>query len=325
MDEVAMLKTKGYKLGIHLGEGSYAKVKSAYSSKLKCNVAVKIINRKKAPADFVKKFLPREMEIFATLDHNSIIKMHESFESEEIIYIIMELAVKGNLLDFIKKKGALTEESALKMFTQLVTAVKYCHDLNIVHRDLKCENILLDQELNIKLSDFGFGRRVPHSPGHSSLSKTFCGSSAYAAPEILQGIPYRPKICDIWSLGVILYIMVCGSMPYNDSNIKEMLHIQKEHSVKFPGSKHLSRNCKDLIRQMLQPDVTKRLTAAEVLDHSWFLRPKKLKAQDATKRDAGSFADHAPGRGHNIVYPESKDEMLPPPKHTHASYRAPQQ
>lgn len=294
MDDAAMLKKKGYKLGRHLGEGSYAKVKSAYSYHLKCKVAVKIIDRKKAPVDFAEKFLPREMEILPILNHNSIIKLHETFESKEgKVYIILELAVNGDLLDFIKTKGSLAEESAHKMFYQLVTAVKYCHDMNIVHRDLKCENVLLDQDLNIKLSDFGFGRRmIPSSLGHSNLSKTFCGSSAYAAPEILQGIPYRPKLCDIWSLGVILYIMVCGSMPYDDTDIKKMLRVQKEHRVKFPHSKHLSKNCKDLICQMLQPDVMRRVTAAEILDHSWFLPPEKLKAHDATEHEVESFADH---------------------------------
>lgn len=262
-------------MGINLGEGSYAKVKSAYSERLKFNVAVKIIDRKKAPTDFLEKFLPREIEILIMLNHRSIVKTYEIFEtSEGKVYIVMELGAQGDLLEFIKTRGALHEDDARKKFYQLSSAIKYCHDLDIVHRDLKCENLLLDKDFNIKLSDFGFSKRcLRDDSGRLTLSKTFCGSAAYAAPEVLQGIPYQPKVYDIWSLGVVLYIMVCGSMPYDDSNIKKMLRIQKEHRVNFPRSKHLTNECKDLIYRMLQPDVKRRLQIDEVLDHGW-VQPK---------------------------------------------------
>ncbi|XP_059511964.1 testis-specific serine/threonine-protein kinase 1-like [Myotis daubentonii] len=275
MDDAAVLKRRGYILGINLGEGSYAKVKSAYSERLKFNVAVKIIDRKRAPTDFLEKFLPREIEILIMLNHRSIVKTYEIFEtSEGKVYIIMELGVQGDLLDFIKSRGALREDDARKKFHQLSLAIKYCHDLDIVHRDLKCENLLLDKDFNIKLSDFGFSKRcLRDESGLLILSKTFCGSAAYAAPEVLQGIPYQPKVYDIWSLGVILYIMVCGSMPYDDSNIKKMLRIQKEHRVNFPRSKHLTNECKDLIYRMLQPDVNRRLHIEEILSHTW-VQPK---------------------------------------------------
>ncbi|XP_006902591.1 PREDICTED: testis-specific serine/threonine-protein kinase 1-like [Elephantulus edwardii] len=275
MDDAAVLKRRGYIMGINLGEGSYAKVKSAYSERLKFNVAVKIIDRKKAPADFLEKFLPREIEILATLNHHSIVKTYEIFEtSDGKVYIVMELGVQGDLLEFIKIRGALHEDDARKKFYQISSAIKYCHDLDIVHRDLKCENLLLDKDFNIKLSDFGFSKHcLRDDSGRLTLSKTFCGSAAYAAPEVLQGIPYQPKVYDIWSLGVILYIMVCGSMPYDDSNIKKMLRIQKEHRVNFPRSKHLTGECKDLIYRMLQPDVNRRLHIDEILSHCW-VQPK---------------------------------------------------
>ncbi|XP_044514834.1 testis-specific serine/threonine-protein kinase 1-like [Gracilinanus agilis] len=278
MDDAAVLKRRGYIMGINLGEGSYAKVKSAYSERLKFNVAVKIIDRRKAPTDFLEKFLPREIEILAMLNHRSIVKTYEIFEtSDGKVYIVMELGVQGDLLEFIKTRGALHEDDARKKFQQLSSAVKYCHDLDVVHRDLKCENLLLDKDFNIKLSDFGFSKRcLRDDNGRIMLSKTFCGSAAYAAPEVLQGIPYQPKVYDIWSLGVILYIMVCGSMPYDDSNIKKMLRIQKEHRVNFPRSKHLTGECKDLIYRMLQPDVNRRLHIDEILSHCWVqqIKPK---------------------------------------------------
>ncbi|XP_036597756.1 testis-specific serine/threonine-protein kinase 2 [Trichosurus vulpecula] len=288
MDDATVLRKKGYIVGINLGKGSYAKVKSAYSERLKFNVAVKIIDRKKTPTDFVERFLPREMDILATVNHRSIIKTYEIFEtSDGRIYIVMELGVQGDLLEFIKCRGALHEDVARKMFRQLSSAVKYCHDLDVVHRDLKCENLLLDKDFNIKLSDFGFSKRcVRDGNGRIILSKTFCGSAAYAAPEVLQGIPYQPKVYDIWSLGVILYIMVCGAMPYDDSDIKKMLRIQKEHRVDFPRSKNLTGECKDLIYRILQPDVNRRLHIDEILSHSWMQPPKpKVMPSASFKRE----------------------------------------
>ncbi|NXN41181.1 TSSK1 kinase, partial [Rhinoptilus africanus] len=224
------LGKKGYSLSEMLGEGSYGKVKSAYSDRLKCNVAIKIINKKKTPQDFLERFLPREIEALKRLHHPSIIETYEIFESSAgKVYIVMELGEKGNLLDYIKITGAMKEDIARIKFNQLASAVKHCHDLDIAHRDLKCENILLDENLNIKLSDFGFSKSLSRDEnGKTILSKTFCGSAAYAAPEVLQGIPCDPKISDMWSLGVILYTMVYALMPFDDSNVRNMISIQKQ-------------------------------------------------------------------------------------------------
>ncbi|XP_073498430.1 testis-specific serine/threonine-protein kinase 1-like [Phyllobates terribilis] len=282
MDDAAILKKKGYTVGMGLGRGSYAKVMAAFSEHMKCCVAVKIIDRTKAPQDFLRKFLPREMEILTVMNHPYIVKTYEIFEtSTGKVYIVMELGAQGDLLDFIKNRGALPEDVARKLFHQLATAVKYCHDLDIVHRDLKCENILLDKDFNIKVSDFGFARRVEEKH-KSTLSQTYCGSAAYAAPEILQGIPYEPKVCDIWSLGVILFIMVSGSMPYDDSNIKKMLRVQKERHIDFPSSRRFSSECQDIIYRMLQPNVRLRLTIDEILKHKWLQPISKAKASGST-------------------------------------------
>lgn len=263
-----------------MGESSFAKVKSAYSERLKINVAVKITDRRKVPNEFLEKFLPRELEILSTVNHCSIIKIYEIFETAGKVYIVMELGVQGDLLEFIKSNRGLPEEVACRMFRQLCCAVKYCHDLDVVHRDLKCDNILLDKDMNVKLSDFGFSKRCFRDGNGKMLpSKTFCGSAAYAAPEVIQGIPYHPKVYDMWSLGVILYVMVSGFMPYDDSNVKRMLRLQKEHRILFP--EFLSLECKDLIFHMLQPDVSHRLRVEEVLNHPWVqgkhLKPFKLR------------------------------------------------
>ncbi|NXP49347.1 TSSK1 kinase, partial [Heliornis fulica] len=224
------LRKKGYSLSNTLGEGSYGKVKSAYCNRLKCNVAIKIIDKTKTPHEFLERFLPREIEALKCLHHPAIIKVYEIFEtSAGKVYIVMELGKKGDLLDYIKTMGAMKEDIARIKFHQLASAVKHCHDLDFAHRDLKCENILLDKDLNIKLSDFGFSKSLSRDEhGRIILSKTFCGSAAYAAPEVLQGIPYDPKLSDIWSLGVILYSMVYALTPFDDSNIKKMIYIQKQ-------------------------------------------------------------------------------------------------
>ncbi|KAM6193470.1 testis-specific serine/threonine-protein kinase 2 [Sarcoramphus papa] len=276
MDDAVVLGKKGYSLSNMLGEGSYGKVKSAYCDRLKCNVAVKIIDKRKTPQDFLERFLPREIEALRCLHHPSIIKTYEIFEtSAGKVYIVMELGEKGDLLDYIKITGAMKEDIARIKFQQLASAIKYCHDSDFAHRDLKCENILLDEDLNIKLSDFGFSKSLSRDEnGRTILSKTFCGSAAYAAPEVLQGIPCDPRISDIWSLGVILYTMVYALMPFDDSNVRKMICIQKQHRIPFPNSKYLTVECKDLIYHLLQPNVSQRLCIDEVLKHSWLQTPK---------------------------------------------------
>lgn len=261
----------GYSLGETVGEGSYAKVKVATSSHEAGRVAIKIIDRKKAPRDFVQKFLPRELYVINRLTHPNIIKVHNIFDYSDKVYIIMEHADKGDLLDYIKKNGAMPELQARKMFRELCSAVKYCHAANICHRDLKCENLLLDTHMHIKVSDFGFARYCVDNSGKRELSKTYCGSAAYASPEVLKGTPYNPKMYDVWSLGCILYIMVCGSMPYDDSNVKKMLKVQLEGKVGFPSRviDKLSIEVKMLIHHMLEVDITKRATLDQVMKSSW--------------------------------------------------------
>ncbi|KAK2191769.1 hypothetical protein NP493_46g07043 [Ridgeia piscesae] len=261
------LRHRGYVVGPTLGEGSYAKVKSAFAAKLNKKVALKIINRRKAPKDFQQKFLPRELEIMQLIHHPNIIELYEvmQFNGKIEVYIAMEIAGHGDLLEYIKLRGAIAEEKAKVLFYQLVSAIEYLHSISIIHRDLKCENILLDSENNVKVSDFGFARIMTEE----DLSSTFCGSAAYAAPEILQGIPYKGAPYDVWSIGVILYIMVCGSMPYDDSNIKKMIRYQTERKVAFSRSKHVSQECKDLIHRMLEADIKKRIPITEIKHQTW--------------------------------------------------------
>ena len=179
------LRQHGYQLldDLPLGEGSYAKVRKAYSKKMKLHVAIKIIDRKKAPEDFLKKFLPRELGIIQLLEHPNIIHVYEVLDIGEKVFVVMDIAAGGDLLDYIKTKGFVKENLSKRVFLQMVQAVKHCHENGVLHRDLKCENILLDEKANVKITDFGFARQF----NKSEFCRTFCGSAAYAAYEILKG------------------------------------------------------------------------------------------------------------------------------------------
>lgn len=270
-DNTKLLEKHGYILDGNLGEGSYGKVKSAYSKELKRKVAIKIINRTKVSAEFLQKFLPRELEILPLLDHSHIVKTFKIFHlHEKMLFIVMELVTQGNLLEFIKDRDTLSEELSKKLFGQLSLAIKFIHDRNIVHRDLKCENLLLDNDFNLKVTDFGFSKRLEYTAGQMVLSDTFCGSLAYASPELLQRISHNPKANDVWSMGVVLFVMLTGTMPYNDSNIIKMLVKQKEHAISFPT--FLKKKCKnacDLISCILDPNPDRRIDINDILQHPW--------------------------------------------------------
>ncbi|XP_070535257.1 testis-specific serine/threonine-protein kinase 1-like [Ptychodera flava] len=177
----------------------------------------------------------------------------------------MEKANKGDLLENIKKQGHFVEDTAKKLFHQLVDGVMYLHSKNIVHRDLKCENILMVDTNVLKIGDFGFARTVTDDV----LSDTFCGSAAYAPPEILQGIPYNPKIAEMWSLGVILYIILVGMMPYDDSDVKAMIKTQLKCKIGFPEKRNLSTAAKNLVFWMLECNPERRATPDGILECDW--------------------------------------------------------
>lgn len=269
-----LLRDRGYIIQNTLGEGAYSKVKSAYSTRLGRDVAIKCINQIAAPKDFVEKFLPRELQTLPLLRHDNIVRVYEILEaSDGYIYIVMESATNGDMLKYVQRKGALTEPEIKKYFWQLCQAVRYCHAKNICHRDLKCENLLLDKNNKLLLTDFGFSKTITYDPsGNASLSSTFCGSAAYAAPEIIQGRPYDPRMHDVWSMGVILYIMTCGHMPFDDSNVRKMLKVQLRNQIQFPPriNETISDRLKSLIRRIIQPDVNVRASLDQIIAHPFF-------------------------------------------------------
>lgn len=262
------LNELGYKLGQTLGEGSYSKVRVATSAKYKGPLAIKVVDRRRAPPDFVHKFLPRELSILRAIRHPNIVRVFEFIEvCNGKLYIVME-AASTDLLQLVQQLGKLPcIPEARDIFLQVVSAVRYLHDRNLVHRDLKCENVLLTADgRRAKLTDFGFGRE---SRGYPDLSTTYCGSAAYASPEVLLGIPYDPKKYDVWSLGVVLYVMVTGCMPFDDSHIHSMPRRQKKGVFYPEGLPPLPEPCKSLIAQLLQFSPASRPGVGQVAKNSW--------------------------------------------------------
>ncbi|XP_035207036.1 testis-specific serine/threonine-protein kinase 1-like [Stegodyphus dumicola] len=257
----------GFRIGRLIGEGSYCKVRSAtYKGR---EIAVKIITRDKLSVDFSSRFLPREIKALSQIKHKNIIHIFKIFNYSRRVYIFMELVERGDLLSYIKTRGKLLEKEARHYFSQMVSALKYLHSIEIAHRDLKCENIMINNRDEIKIIDFGFCRCAVNDKGRRELSQTYCGSTAYAAPEVLQGTPYNPMMYDVWSLGCVLFIMVTGTMPFDDSNVRKMVSYQLRRHIKYPTSSNVNQCIKDLISRMLEPDVTRRATMEQISHCSW--------------------------------------------------------
>ncbi|XP_062564590.1 testis-specific serine/threonine-protein kinase 2 isoform X3 [Armigeres subalbatus] len=185
----------------------------------------------------------------------------------------MQYAENGSLLQLVRKEKYLPEERAKSYFSQLISAVEYIHGMGVVHRDIKCENIVFDHSNTLKLIDFGFarGNMQPVLAGGKIkpvLSKTFCGSHAYASPEILKSVPYQPQLSDIWAVGVVLYTMVIGRLPFSNETKLNVLIQQTAAGPKFPKDRCISDECKSLIQKILQP-ANVRISIEEMRRQLW--------------------------------------------------------
>ncbi|KAL1122710.1 hypothetical protein AAG570_003037 [Ranatra chinensis] len=271
-------------------EGLYAKVyyglfvKSSSEDQFAC----KVINMRKAPKEFVSKFLPRELDILSKLCHPHIIHVNSIIQRNTKYLIFMRFAEKGDLLEYILANGEIDEHQCRLWFRQLALAIEYLHAVDISHRDIKCENILITNNMNIKLTDFGFARFTVDANRRPVTSNTYCGSFAYAPPEILMGRPYQPKPTDIWSMGVVLYVMLNKCMPFPNTNIKQLVKEQTKRAWTFRSKVQevVSDEVRLLTARAIEPDVRKRVTIQQVLEDPWFDLEVGLKIKDRREQDA---------------------------------------
>lgn len=259
-----------HKLGAYLvsdntlGHGSFAKVRLALHVKSGFVYAMKIIRK---PEDLEEqnagyKRIRREVDNMRILNHQNIIELVEVFQTKRFICIVMEYCSVGDLFEYVAKKKRLEEKEALRLFDQILSAVNYCHQKRVVHRDLKPENIFLDKNLNVRLGDFGFSRSF--DPSQPRLS-TCCGSFGFAAPELLLGEKYVGPSADIWSLGVILYMMICGVNPFNLEKVGEDKNAELNMLLgKYEDSPYLSEFTRNLLDRIFDPKPENRITGEEL-------------------------------------------------------------
>ncbi|KAK7106559.1 hypothetical protein V1264_017798 [Littorina saxatilis] len=280
-----------YEMECTIGKGNFAVVKLATHIVTKTKVAIKIIDKTQLTEDNLNKIF-REIQIMKLLRHPHIIRLYQVMETERMLYLVTEYASGGEIFDHLVAHGRMNEREARRKFRQIVSAVAYCHSRHVVHRDLKAENLLLDANLNIKIADFGFSNFfTPAGP-----LKTWCGSPPYAAPELFEGKEYDAPKVDVWSLGVVLYVLVCGALPF-DGNTLHALR-SRVLSGKFRIPFFMSTECEDLIRNMLVVDSAKRLTVDQVIAHRWMSAPGEEQEEDQFHKllqEFNSDPPHTPG------------------------------
>jgi len=280
-----------YDLEETIGEGHYAVVKLARHVFTGEKVAVKVIDKMKLDQSTRMQML-QEVRLMKLVQHPNVVRLYEVIDTQTKLYLVLELGDGGDMYDYIMKhEGGLGEDKARKYFRQIVTAIQYCHKLHVVHRDLKPENVVFFEKLGmVKLTDFGFSNKF--NPGQRLL--TSCGSLAYSAPEILLGDAYDAPAVDIWSLGVILYMLVCGAAPFQEANDSETLTMIMDCNYIVPS--HISQPCQHLISSMLCRDPSKRATLDQISSNVWLSADPSVPLWDMlplVTREHLSEEDHA--------------------------------
>ncbi|XP_072220965.1 MAP/microtubule affinity-regulating kinase 3a isoform X9 [Leuresthes tenuis] len=261
-DEAQQPHVGNYRLLKTIGKGNFAKVKLARHIPTGREVAIKIIDKTQLNPNSLQKLF-REVRIMKILNHPNIVKLFEVIETERTLYLVMEYASGGEVFDYLVAHGRMKEKEARAKFRQIVSAVQYCHQKHIVHRDLKAENLLLDADMNIKIADFGFSNEFTMG----NKLDTFCGSPPYAAPELFQGKKYDGPEVDVWSLGVILYTLVSGSLPFDGQNLKELRERVLRGKYRIPF--YMSTDCENLLKRFLVLNPAKRGTLEQIMKDRW--------------------------------------------------------
>lgn len=269
-----------------LGHGSFGKVKLAKHTLTGLKVALKFLSKRKISTPEMSNRVHREIQYLSLLRHPHIIKLYDVIDTPSDIVMVIEY-LSGELFDYIVRRGKMPEDDARRFFQQIMGALDYCHSHNIVHRDLKPENLLLDENLNVKIADFGLSNIMRDG----DFLKTSCGSPNYAAPEVISGKLYAGPEIDIWSCGVILYVMLCGRLPFDDDHIP--LLFKKINGGIFSLPPFLSPEARYLLSRMLLVDSNKRIKLHEIRQLPWFQKdlPAYLFANTTATPSAAATPD----------------------------------
>ncbi|OTF76089.1 serine/threonine-protein kinase SIK3-like protein, partial [Euroglyphus maynei] len=267
-------------IAIKQGKGNFAVVKLARHTIINLEVAIKVISRKSLEADQLRK-LNREIDIMKRVgSHRNIVRLYQVMQSDRHVMLVTEYCKGGELFEHLKNKGPMSESNSRFYFHQIVDAVKYLHSNGIVHRDLKTENLLFTSDMkSVKLADFGFSN---YYSVHSFLS-TWCGSPPYAAPELFEGKQYDGPKADIWSLGVVLYVLVCGALPFDGNTLQSLKTLVLKGKFRVPF--FISLDCEHLIRHMMVIDPEKRFNLQQILQHRWMLSPSSSSSHSSTESE----------------------------------------
>ncbi|TYH73192.1 hypothetical protein ES332_D05G311600v1 [Gossypium tomentosum] len=255
-----------YEFGRLLGQGNFAKVYYARKIKTSQSVAVKVIDKEKVLKVGMMDQTKREISVMSLVKHPNILELYEVMASKNKIYFVMEYAKGGELFKKVSK-GKLREDTARKYFQQLISAVDFCHSRGVYHRDLKPENLLLDENGILKVSDFGLSA-LAESKHQDGLLHTSCGTPAYVAPEVINRKGYDGAKADIWSCGVILYVMLAGYLPFHDSNLIAIYRKISKAEYKFPN--WFSPEVTKLLSRILNPNPKARISIAKIMTNPWF-------------------------------------------------------
>uniref|UniRef100_A0A4W5R495 Si:ch211-255p10.4 n=1 Tax=Hucho hucho TaxID=62062 RepID=A0A4W5R495_9TELE len=226
-------------------------------------IAIKIVNREKLSESVLMK-VEREIAILKLIEHPHVLKLHDVYENNKYLYLVLEHVSGGELFDYLVKKGRLTPKEARKFFRQIISALDFCHSHSICHRDLKPENLLLDEKNNIRIADFGMASLQVGD----SLLETSCGSPHYACPEVIRGEKYDGRRADVWSCGVILFALLVGALPFDHDNLRQLL--EKVKSGVFHMPHFIPPDCQALLKGMIEVDPDKRLTLEAIQKHTWY-------------------------------------------------------
>ncbi|XP_041941147.1 serine/threonine-protein kinase BRSK2 isoform X4 [Alosa alosa] len=252
-----------YRLEKTLGKGQTGLVKLGVHCITGQKVAIKIVNREKLSESVLMK-VEREIAILKLIEHPHVLKLHDVYENNKYLYLVLEHVSGGELFDYLVKKGRLTPKEARKFFKQIISALDFCHSHSICHRDLKPENLLLDEKNNIRIADFGMASLQVGD----SLLETSCGSPHYACPEVIRGEKYDGRRADVWSCGVILFALLVGALPFDHDNLRQLL--EKVKSGVFHMPHFIPPDCQALLKGMIEVDPEKRLSLEAIQKHAWY-------------------------------------------------------